>query len=226
MAIGLAKIRNGTLQAISYRQGGGSFHLSILPSVGSKWLLPRIHRFYARNPNVQVHIHSRIGQFDLELGGMDMAISNSVDGRWPGAVSERLLNEELVPVVSPNIADMLDGGTTRGITKLQLLQVAARPDVWRHWFIQHGFPTVDMRPGPVFELTSHLLQAVMADIGVGLVARFLVEDELRTGQLRIACDSAHVEGMGYYIFTRPHRIDFPPVKAFRDWLLEESTATQ
>ena len=222
LTIALAKIRNATLQAISYRHGGGSFHLSILPSVGSKWLLPRIHRFYARNPNVQVHIHSRIGQFDLELAGIDVAISNSVDGRWPGAVSEKLLREELVPVVSPRVAQTLTGGTERDIVKLQLLQVAARPDVWRDWFVQHGFPVSEMRPGPVFELTSHLVQAVMAEIGVGLVARFLVEDELRAGQLQIACDAGPVEGMGYYIVTRPHRVDFPPVKAFRDWLMEEA----
>jgi DNA-binding transcriptional LysR family regulator len=70
-----------------------------------------------------------------------------------------------------------------------------------------------MRPGPVFELTSHLLQAVMADIGVGLVATFLVEEELRSGQLQIACDAEPVQGMGItssrrrirWIFRRSRR---------------------
>ncbi|NPT35701.1 LysR substrate-binding domain-containing protein [Paraburkholderia xenovorans] len=222
VALALAKIRNATLQAISYRHGGGSFHLSVLPSVGSKWLLPRIHRFYARNPNVQVHIHSRIGQFDLELAGMDVAIGNSADGRWPGAVSEKLVNEVLVPVVGPRLAADLRGGTVRDVAKLQLLQVAARPNTWSEWFAAHDLSPSDMRPGPVFELTSHLLQAVLADIGVGLVAHFLVEDELRSGQLEIACDIAPSTGIGYYIFTRPHRMDFPPVKAFREWLLQEA----
>jgi LysR family transcriptional regulator, glycine cleavage system transcriptional activator len=226
VAIALGKIRNATLQAISYRHGGGSFHLSILPSVGSKWLLPRIHRFYASNPNVQVHIHSRIGQFDLELAGMDVAISNSADGRWPGAVSEKLIDEVLVPVVSPNVARALGDGTIGDITRLQLLQVAARPNVWRDWFVRYGLPVSDMRPGPVFELTSHLLQAVMADIGVGLVATFLVEEELRSGQLQIAREAASMQGMGYYIFTRPHQVDFPPVRAFRDWIVKETTHGQ
>lgn len=66
----------------------------------------------------------------------------------------------------------------------------------------------------------------MADIGVGLVATFLVEEELRSGQLQIACDAEPVQGMGYYIFTPPHQVDFPPAKAFRDWLVKEAARSE
>ena len=31
---------------------------------------------------------------------------------------------------------------------------------------------------------------------------------------------------GYYIFTPPHQVDFPPVKAFRDWLVKEATRSE
>ncbi|GAA4333358.1 LysR substrate-binding domain-containing protein [Pigmentiphaga soli] len=218
LSSGLGRIRDATLQAIAYRSGGGSLHLAILPSVASKWLLPRLPAFYAENPNILVHIHSRIGMFDIERSGMDAAISNSPDGHWPGAVSERLLEEELVPVVSPRLASSMRTSEPAELCDLLLLQVAARQNVWRDWFIMHGLPLSRMRAGPIFELTSHLLQAVSADLGAGLVARFLIEEELRSGKLVMACGHAMPSDVSYYLFTPPHRVDFPPMKAFREWL--------
>lgn len=226
VSVGLSKIRSATLQAISYRHGGGSLHLAVLPSVGSKWLLPRIHRFYEQHPGIQVHIHSRIGEFDLELAGIDVAISNSADGHWPGAVAHKLMEEELVPVISPALASTLKGRQPADLTTQLLLQVAARPNVWGDWFVRQGLPLNRMRVGPVFELTHHLLQAVQADIGIGLVARFLVEKELQTGQLLEACEDASSHGIDYFVFTAEQRLDFPPAKAFREWVQREAALPQ
>ncbi len=157
---------------------------------------------------------------------MDVVISNSVDGHWPGAVAEKLLEEELVPVISPKLAATLPGRQPKDIASLLLLRVAARPTVWYDWFAAQGLPTGHMRLGPVFELTSHLLQAVAADIGVGLVARFLVEHELHSGQLVEACEVASSQGINYYLFTAAARLEFPPVRAFRAWLMEEARSVR
>jgi LysR family glycine cleavage system transcriptional activator len=218
---GLGRIRDASLQVIAHRSGGGSLHLAVLPSVATKWLLPRLPSFYARHPNILLHIHSRIGQFDLELGGMDAVISNSADGRWPGALSHKLLTETLVPVVSPRLAASAELRSARDVSRQLLLQVEARPNVWREWFASQGLAVQRMRHGPVFELTSHLIQAVAADIGVGLVARFLVQEELDTGRLVLACEGGAHQGLDYFLFVQAVKHDYPPLKAFRDWLLEQ-----
>lgn len=216
----LGRIRDATLQTIAHRGGGGSLHLAVLPSVGTKWLMPKLPGFYAQHPNILLHIHSRIGQFDMALAGMDAVISNSPDGRWPGAVSRKLIEEHLVPVVSPGLARQNHMRKPEDVSRHLLLQVAARPNVWRDWFAAQQLAPTLMRPGPVFELTSHLLQAVAADIGVGLVARFLVEEELETGRLVLACENRPHRGLDYYLFMPAQRVDYPPLKAFHDWLLE------
>ena len=215
----LQRIRKASLQAIAHRAGGGSLHLAVLPTFASKWLMPRLGSFYAQHPDILVHVHSKIGQFDLELAGMDAAIGVS-DGPWPGTEAHRLIDETVLPVISPAMAKTISRNKPATLAKHLLLQVSNRPDVWQRWFMAHELPTSSMRMGPQFELTSHLIQAVASGIGVGLVPSFLVEDELRSGALSLAIDLPLETGMTYYLFLEPHRAALPALATFKEWLLQ------
>jgi DNA-binding transcriptional LysR family regulator len=215
----LQRIRNASLQAIAFRAGGGSLHLAALPTFAGKWLMPRLKSFYAQHPDVLIHVHARIGQFDLDLAGMDAAIGVG-DGDWPGLDAHQLLQENLLPVISPALAKAHPVATAADLSSHLLLQVAARPDVWRQWFRSQKLPEYTMRPGPQFELTSHLIQAVAAGIGVGLLPSFLVEDELRAGVLKLAIDLPLDTGFGYYLFIPPNKAELPPIAAFKKWLMQ------
>jgi LysR family glycine cleavage system transcriptional activator len=186
---GLQRIRNASLQAIAYRSGGSSIHLASLPTFATKWLMPRLTTFYARHSDILVHVHSRTGQFNHELAGMDAVIGVG-DGNWPGMVSHHLLGEVLIPVISPGLAATRQLSKPADMQEHLLLRVSARLDVWNQWFEFYRQPSKNMRLGPAFELTSHLIQAAVAGIGVGLVPKCLVEDELRNGSLVVPFDAA------------------------------------
>jgi LysR family glycine cleavage system transcriptional activator len=215
----LQRVRSASLQAMAYRQGRGSLHLAALPTFASKWLMPRLKDFYQKYPDVLIHIHSRIGQFDLELAGMDAAISVG-DGYWRGLASYQLMDEQLIPVISPALAEAKPITTPAELARHLLLVVTGRPLVWRQWFHDHGLPDAAMRLGPQFELTSHLVQAVAAGLGVGLVPSCLVEDELRDGSLMLAIDFPLQTGLGYYLFIPPLKASLPHISAFKSWLME------
>lgn len=214
----LQRIRNASLQAIAFRVGGGALHLAALPTFAGKWLMPRLASFYAQHPDILIHVHSRIGQFDVELAGMDAAISVG-DGSWPGLDSFHLIQERLLPVISPALALARPIQRAADVSDHLLLQVAARPAVWQQWFQVQGLPESGMRLGPQFELTSHLIQAVAAGIGIGLLPSFLVEDELRSGVLKLGIDLPLDTGLGYYLFVPPSRANLPHVATFKSWLL-------
>lgn len=214
----LQRISSASLQAIAFRTGGGSLHLASLPTFAARWLMPRLNGFYASHPGILVHVHSRVKQFDLELAGIDAVIGVG-DGVWPGLVAHHLMDEVVVPVISPALRQALPMGAPADIAQHLLLLVAARPHVWKDWFTAQGLPVNRMRLGPQFELTSHLIQAVAAGIGVGLVPSFLVEDELRNGVLELAFDLPLRTQAGYYLFVPPEKLQQPPVAAFRNWLL-------
>ncbi|WP_291386318.1 MULTISPECIES: LysR substrate-binding domain-containing protein [Achromobacter] len=221
LAAALQRIRSASLQAISHRTGRGAFHLAALPTFTAKWLMPRLHRFYARHPGILVHLHSRVTRFDLDLAGIDAVIAVG-DGDWPGLVPHRLMNEHVIPVISPDIAARQTIRGPADLVQHVLLQVAARPAVWQRWFESHGLPVRSMRWGAQFELTTHLIQAVASGLGVGLLPTFLVEDELRQGVLAPALDEEFSTGAGYFFLASPDKLAIPAVAAFRDWLLDES----
>ena len=218
----LQRIRSASLQAMAFREGRGSLHHAALPTFASKWLMPRLKDFYRQHPDILVHIHSRIGYFDLELAGMDAVIGVG-DGHWGGLTSHLLMGEELLPVISPALADSKPIITPADLARHLLLVVTGRPLVWRQWFHKHDLPDAAMRFGPQFELTSHLVQAVAAGLGVGLVPSCLVEDELRDGSLKLAIASPLQTGLGYYLFVPALKADLPHISAFRSWLMEART---
>ncbi len=215
----LGRIRSATLHAIAHQAGGGNLRLATLPTFGSKWLLPRLHEFYRRHPEVLVHINSRIEPVDFATSGIDAAIVVA-SGEQPGLVSHLLHAEELVVILSPALAASRPRWTTEDISQQVLLNVANNPHAWGDWFTHHGLAHQAMRLGPSFELTSHLIQAVRADIGIGLVPRILITDELAEGKL-VSPVLPYASTRSYYLVYPARNQSLPALEAFRAWLLEE-----
>lgn len=220
VAAALQRLRNASLQAIAYRAGGGSFHLAALPTFAAKWLMPRLSRFYAQHPGTMVHVHSRIGRFDLELAGIDAVIGVGEE-KWPGLEAHHIRDEMVLPVASPSVVNQGRARSATDVAEHLLLQVAARPNNWRRWFEAQGLPLSSMKLGPQFELTSHLAQAVGSGLGIGLLPTFLVEDELRSGVLVPFVDLPLNTGASYYLWVSPEKLQLPPIAAFARWLMEE-----
>ena len=75
--------------------------------------------------------------------------------------------------------------------------------------------------GPRFEQFAMVSQAAVAGLGLAIVPRFLVEEELRSGALVIPVDRSLVGQEGYYLVYPEEKANLPAVTAFRDWLLAE-----
>ncbi|VFR60716.1 Glycine cleavage system transcriptional activator [plant metagenome] len=217
LSAALGRIRSATLQAMSHQAGVGALQLATLPTFGSKWLLPRLHGFYEAHPGATVHLHSRIGPIDFNSGEIDAAITVGTDD-WPGLASHRLYNEFLIAIASPAATPAGLAPEPAWAASQTLLTVASNPQAWAEWFSVHGLDHRQMRVGPSFELTSHLIQAVRAGMGVGLVPKALVEDELQRGDL-VAVSEAIASQRGYYLVYPPRNESLPALAAFKEWLL-------
>jgi LysR family transcriptional regulator, glycine cleavage system transcriptional activator len=57
--------------------------VTTLPSVASRWLMPRMSRFFDLHPEIEVHVIADSELFDLRVEGVDLAI-RSGRGRYPG----------------------------------------------------------------------------------------------------------------------------------------------
>ena len=69
-----------------------------------------------------------------------------------------------------------------------------------------------------------LTEAAIHGLGVALVPRFMVEDELTRGRLVQVVHHDYLSDRSYYLIHPQQRSERPLLAAFRQWLIAEATA--
>lgn len=222
----LETLGQGAMEAIGQGPETG-LRLAILPTFGTRWLMPRIPRFVRRHPEVTLSFVTRIGRFDLAAEGVDAAI-HSGRADWPGARLTLLMPERVAPVAAPGLAApaAAAGAGARAAALpagLPLLALASRPGAWAEWWAATGQTGPVPAPAMRFEQVATLAQAAAAGMGVALLPPFLIRPELETGALVMLGDEVP-SGAGYYLAEPdpgPRGRAKPAAAWFRDWIVTE-----
>jgi DNA-binding transcriptional LysR family regulator len=219
----LERIERDTLAAMAHRGAGGILELAVIPTFATRWLIPRLPEFYARHPDITLNLSMRAEPFMFTDTPFDAAIhfGNPV---WPGAITRHLFGEEISPVCSPRLLQGASNLQAADLINFSLLHQSARPDAWRQWLAQAGVQDGNCMRGQRYELFSMLVEAARAGLGIALVPRFLVLNELAGGELLVPCDLSLREDKGYYLVYPECKQNSPLLDQFRGWLL--GTATQ
>ena len=216
----LGRISAATLNAIAFKGTGGSLELAILPTFGTRWLIPRLPDFSHRHPEVTLNFSTRIVPFDFSRDPLDAAIHFG-DAVWPGAVMHRLMGETIVPVASPALVERLGLHAPEDVLRAPLLRQATRPRAWGEWLAAQGLEPERALNGPSFEQFAMVAQAAVAGLGLAIVPRFLVEDELKSGALTIPIARPIESKQAYWLVYPEQKKDRPALIAFREWLLAQ-----
>ncbi|MER8566121.1 LysR family transcriptional regulator [Mesorhizobium sp. M0924] len=212
----LGQLRDAALGLMSNRHSG-MLNLAILPTFGTRWLMPLIPDFVAENPDITINFVTRISRFDFARERLDAAIHHGQPD-WPDADSTLLMRETVMPVVSPDFLASRDITTAADISRLPLLHMATRPGAWGEWFEEQGL-SAPIGPGMQFEQFGTVAQACMAGLGVALLPQVLIAGELQRGQLVPAPGQPMQSRSAYYLVVPNDKRGHPPVVSFRDWLL-------
>lgn len=220
----LGRIEAGTKELISTSAGTGTLTIGILPTFGTKWLIPRLVSFQQIHPELSLNIVSSDGPVGEADQSLDTAIRFGY-GEWKGCLAEPIMSEELQIVCSPRIMDgpyPLDSYGMLG--RHDLIVHSTRPQAWDHWFRSTGADAAGMRWGLRLEHFFMVLQAAIAGLGVALLPSFLVERDIAVGNL-VAPFPIRVNGPGgYYLVTPKDKAQLPRVKQFRSWVRSEVRA--
>ncbi len=214
----LDRFAAATAQAISFRTAGGILRLGLLPTFGTKWLIPRLPDFFDRHRGVTINFSSHIRQVDFQRDFLDAAVHFG-DPEWPGVVLHRLFGEELVPVASPKLIKREKIKKPEDLSQSTLLVQATRPEAWTKWFNHAGLQAVEPPSMLVFEQFAMVSQAAIAELGVALVPKMLVKEEVASGELVELFDLSIIDSKAYFLAYPRERANYPPLVAFRDWLL-------
>lgn len=199
---------------------GGTLNLAILPTFGARWLAPRLGRFLSQNAGITINLVTRIAPFDFRLDAIDAAIHFG-QAVWPGADLEFLMTETTVPACSPAFKLAHHIEEPADVLKAPLLHLTTRPDAWEKWLRQNGVE-FDSVHGMLFDQFATAAQAAIAGLGVALLPVFLIQEELERGELVAAIDREIESAERYYLAYPRERASYPPLAAFRDWIVREA----
>lgn len=208
------------VQEVTARSNPRQLRVSIAPSLAARWLLPRIARFSAGHPDVDLVVSSTMAIVDFQRDDADVAIRYGF-GQWPGVRVEHLLDDAFFPVCSPRIA----GGVPKrpaDLSRYTLLRADDEP--WKPWFEAAGLDWPEPTRGPVFSDSAHLMQAAAEGQGIALGRATLLGNDERNGVLVRPFAIETPTARRIYLVYPPRSADSPKIAAFRAWLQSEITA--
>ncbi|SDI52597.1 DNA-binding transcriptional regulator, LysR family [Paraburkholderia steynii] len=217
----LDDVERDTLELMAKGGHGGSLELAVVPTFATKWLLPRIPDFIGEYPDITVNLTVRTRPFLFDDTEFDAAIHAGA-AIWPGTEGTFLMRERLIAVCSPKLLAPRTRLATADWRRYPLLQQSTRPYAWRDWFASHNMQVEGDMSGPRFELFSMLAEAAIHGIGIALIPRLLIEDELQRGVLIQAAAHEHLSNQAYYLIYPERKADNAALKVFRDWITTQA----
>lgn len=214
----LSQVSDASQRAMAFTSGVQVINLAVLPTLATRWLLPRIPRFLDAHPRILVNFSARIAPFDFAAEPFDAAIMVST-GSWAGAQTHHLFDERMPALVSPGYRAANRIEAPADLARATLLHQVTRPTAWADWCAEGGVAIPNAFRGPRFEQFGMVTAAAAAGLGVALVPSFLVEDEVSSGRLEVLFDRALVTSSAYYLAIPEGRGATPALRQFTDWLV-------
>lgn len=207
---------------------GRRLTLTAPPSFAAKWLVPRLGRFEQAHPQVDVWLSADMEVVDLAGGDIDLGIRYGA-GAYPGLETQRLMQETVIPVMSPELNATTPLAEPKDLAHHILLHDGS-PDAdescpdWQMWLAARNIKGVDGTRGPRFNQSSLVIEAALSGRGVALAKRALAQDDLDAGRLTAPMAISTNVDFAYYVVHPKAKARLPQVKAFVAWILAEGAA--
>ena len=133
-------------------------------------------------------------------------------------------HDEIAVVISPSLRDELEITKPQDVLRGTLIAQRSRPDAWPDWLRTHNVTKKPRHPAIEFEQFLMAIQAATSGLGIAIVPIFLARQELESGALVQLFDTLVSHKRGDYLACPANRENYPPLVAFRKWLLETMAA--
>jgi DNA-binding transcriptional LysR family regulator len=215
--------------AARVRSTAGRQHVTLTctPGFASFWLIPRLARFTATHPEVDVRISATPELVDLARGSVDLAVRFVPSAQGHGPL---LFEEEVQPMCAPAL--LRDTGrplrSAQDLEQHTLLTVEMRDAPltadWEPWLRLMGLEAVHMAHTLRFTQYGEAVAAAVGGQGVVIGRLPLLADLLRQKKLVAPFRSPAASRRGYFVTVAPHAVHNPSARAFADWLVAEAAA--
>ncbi len=198
--------------------------LAVGPIFGTRWLIPRLSKFYRAHPKIElVLLHSpRITSAEHMVA--TIAVDWGSDG-WSGLEARHLLGLEYRPVLSPRLLESQGPLTNPSdLARLPIIHQQDRTE-WHAWLKLAGVPELRFVQETIIVDSNVVVQAAVDGQGVALGPFPLIYGEVEAGRLICPFDLKLHPARAYHLLTRPGARTLPEVKSVCDWIEAEAAAS-
>jgi DNA-binding transcriptional LysR family regulator len=198
--------------------------ITTTPGFASFWLIPRLARFTADHPQVDVRVSATLEVQDLERSRIDIAVRFVPVERGTGVA---LFEESLMPLCAPRIAATLHAPVD--LVGQTLLTVDTPRDEaptadWEPWLQVMGLTDLRMKNTMRFTLYTDAVAAAVAGQGVVIGRLPLLRELLQSGQLVGPFGEGASSRRGYFIESSRRAAGNADAQDFMRWLRAEAEA--
>jgi len=197
------------------------------PGFASFWLIPRLARFTAAHPEVEVRISATLELVDLERGNVDLAVRFVPRTQGDGPL---LFEEEVQPMCAPRLlrdparplkvpADL----ERHTLLTIEMHDGSLTVD-WEPWLRLMGLSSVRMAHTLRFTRYGEAVAAAVAGQGVVIGRLPLLADLVRQRKLVAPFRTPAASRRGYFVTLSPHGAHNPSARAFAAWLAAQAEA--
>ena len=222
------------IERLRSEQDTVTLEVGVAPSLAAKWLMPRLHRFIAAHPEIDVRIFADAHLIDYSergpgtpSGDGDVCIRFGT-GHYSGYRADKLFDVSLLPMCSPKLLEgehaLREPEDLRHHTLLHdgVAYFEHGGTNWEVWLKAAGVEGVDAARGAHFNHTALALEAAVDGSGVVLATPIVAASDLASGRLIRPFALSLPSDFSYYVISQEAKADAPAVASFRDWLFEEA----
>ena len=195
--------------------------INVLPVFSINWLSSRLGSFFQANPSIELRVINSYRIEDITSGSNDLAIRWG-NGEWPGETSEKLMDEYVIPVCNPRIANSMSARNGREMLKQNLIEMYISQNHWSLWVKRFDLEIPKSARFIRYNDPVAAIQAAKDGLGVVLAPMALVYDDIVSGILVAPLPEPIPVGSSYYLVSQNQALlEKPHVDLFVKWLKGE-----
>ena len=173
--------------------------VNALATFSLRWLLPRMSRFRAEHPDIEVRLTTSNEPVDALPEPFDVVIRGGPD-TFHGFASRFLLSERRLPVCSPALLAKLPLTEVADLARHTLLHVTSMPRLWRDWLAEAGESALEPAASLTFDHFYLTIQAALDGLGVAMGPTALIADDLAAGRLVTPFPDISLPARSYFAY--------------------------
>ncbi|MEE3876556.1 LysR substrate-binding domain-containing protein [Vibrio sp. YYF0003] len=216
-------------EAVTHQPQSNRITLNMINSLAIHWWVPRVDNFQQYAPNADIRLSNLIGPFDLNQEGVDVAIIHGKSDEWEDYYCEKLGDDELLLVCSPDLLDSSQDFPSAAELLQRYPAIYAenlrRKQDWSVWCQGNSLPVPKKQNNLSFIASIHAVQAAIRKLGVFVTHRLFVRDEIKHGLLVEIGSPVKNPHLEFFFVCKPEKLRNENVLKLKSWLSKEFNNT-